>query len=803
MSKHNNIYNILGKLNALAPAAPKQENILKELNESAEPLNPMSLKDRLTQRYAEIKEGKDEGKPGKNFAKIAKSAGERYGSKEAGERVAGAVRAKLAKQGKLEEGTVDEELLLPHEKKFAALAEPKNKITYADKIAGAKKDGKKSKDVKEGRINEGAVPFNGEADYAKIAKWKETYMRVNPRLEPEEAEEKACNKLGFDYEEVLDWVNNNQFNEGEGDVVPDKSWVKHPEDPASKVPAYQRKANEPGRQAAQAGADQMNANVGAQVFRSGRPAPMEEEQYDENNAHSSLPGVRKVSPEEHSEYDAAAHTVRKWMRKRGWDPKSEFKPALKYVMDNLDSSHDDTLTDDVKAAACTCDKHHKGIVDEAFPTVADARARSAAEKGTGKFDKQQTSTGTRYTRKSDTFSDDDSEDKSTSDGPKKRGRPAKNKGPERVTAKAYKHKGGRVSEAINLETYVEDTMAEIEALFITEAAKRKAKETAKQEEKKSVEKVTESKNYLAENTLQAIVRKFGKEVREFAETGDFDQDLFEALYDYYFDDMPYGVKKARDGDPYEWIGDAFHEAIENGDVEINETKIAGTHKELDELARLAGLAPSVAESGCNMTAEGQSCPVHGLAECGSGMMYESEEKADKDYDEDGEIETGAEEHAGSVDKAIKKAQGEEEEEKLDECGVPVQMGGMGGEQSGMNINTSMDTKTGRKSVTVSAEGEAAEQLAAMLKMAGLSGGAKPEEKHVDVVIGRAGGDEEVAEEYANEPNEQVRSTSSIVKQGNDLNRIKRQDPATANRAANPMAEDIASLKARLDRITQQ
>jgi hypothetical protein len=46
---------------------------------------------------------KDEGKPGKNFAKIVKSAGERYGSKEAGERVAGAVRAKLAKQGKLEE----------------------------------------------------------------------------------------------------------------------------------------------------------------------------------------------------------------------------------------------------------------------------------------------------------------------------------------------------------------------------------------------------------------------------------------------------------------------------------------------------------------------------------------------------------------------------------------------------------------------------------------------------------------------------------------------------------------------------
>jgi hypothetical protein len=51
---------------------------------------------------------KDEGKPGKNFAKIAKSAGKRYGSKEAGERVAGAVRAKLAAQGKLEEEQLDE-----------------------------------------------------------------------------------------------------------------------------------------------------------------------------------------------------------------------------------------------------------------------------------------------------------------------------------------------------------------------------------------------------------------------------------------------------------------------------------------------------------------------------------------------------------------------------------------------------------------------------------------------------------------------------------------------------------------------
>ena len=44
--------------------------------------------------------GKDIGKPGKQFEKIAKEAGERYGSKERGEKVAGAVLAKMrAKRG--------------------------------------------------------------------------------------------------------------------------------------------------------------------------------------------------------------------------------------------------------------------------------------------------------------------------------------------------------------------------------------------------------------------------------------------------------------------------------------------------------------------------------------------------------------------------------------------------------------------------------------------------------------------------------------------------------------------------------
>ena len=128
--------------------------------------------------------GKDIGKPGKNFEKIAKGAAERYGSKAAGERVAGAVLNKLrgknesqldelspdtiasyqkkaypqatttgpksdqrtagivrslgrpTKEG-MEEGGIP---MTAKQKSFAALAPPKDKITFADKIAGAKQE---------------------------------------------------------------------------------------------------------------------------------------------------------------------------------------------------------------------------------------------------------------------------------------------------------------------------------------------------------------------------------------------------------------------------------------------------------------------------------------------------------------------------------------------------------------------------------------------------------------------------------------------------------------------------------------
>jgi hypothetical protein len=95
--------------------------------------------------------GKDIGKPGKAFAKIAKDAGERYGSKAAGERVAGAVLNKLRTKEEIE--SVDEkappgakaERMVKHIKKGYAddgkLTDREKAIAYATAWK-AKKAGK-------------------------------------------------------------------------------------------------------------------------------------------------------------------------------------------------------------------------------------------------------------------------------------------------------------------------------------------------------------------------------------------------------------------------------------------------------------------------------------------------------------------------------------------------------------------------------------------------------------------------------------------------------------------------------------
>ena len=136
------------------------------------------------------------------------------------------------------------------------------------------------------------------------------------------------------------------------------------------------------------------------------------------------------------------------------------------------------------------------------------------------------------------------------------------------------------------------------------------------------------------NTFQHTLNTFKRDVKDFEATGELTDALYNVLYDYYFDDMPYGTKKARDGDPYEWIGDRFaadlgiDEAMVPMDMEetpvdyaaeegygLNPTPAAMEDDSVHSVD--GGMSNSLLQDDgtCNMTEAGQMCPVHGIQEC--------------------------------------------------------------------------------------------------------------------------------------------------------------------------------------------
>lgn len=167
-------------------------------------------------------------------------------------------------------------------------------------------------------------------------------------------------------------------------------------------------------------------------------------------------------------------------------------------------------------------------------------------------------------------------------------------------------------------------------------------------------------------------------------------------------------------------------------------------QELNELARLAGLTEA---KKCNHTGKDKECPVHGLKEC--GKMYESAKPDYIDLDKDGDKKE-------SMKKAAK-----DKKEKVNECGD------MGMNNDGMSINSNFDTGSGEKSISISARGEAAEQLAQLLKMAGLGGHSHEEPK---ALVVKTSPEESVEEErdieYANTPDEEYEDVS-VQTQGGD------------------------------------
>jgi hypothetical protein len=68
------------------------------------------------------------------------------------------------------------------------------------------------------------------------------------------------------------------------------------------------------------------------------------------------------------------------------------------------------------------------------------------------------------------------------------------------------------------------------------------------------------------DNLEQIIDAYPAEVQKFVIHGDdLSDNLYESLYNYYVlnGEMPYGVAKARDGDPSEWVNDRFYVDVQD------------------------------------------------------------------------------------------------------------------------------------------------------------------------------------------------------------------------------------------------
>lgn len=102
--------------------------------------------------------------------------------------------------------------------------------------------------------------------------------------------------------------------------------------------------------------------------------------------------------------------------------------------------------------------------------------------------------------------------------------------------------------------------------------------------------VTESQRFTVSNIhLAKILRRFPHEVQDFMAGGELDDTMFDALFDHYLDEgeMPYGVAKARDGDPYEWIANKLHSDLEHGSMSqfAKKEEYAESEDMVDEMSK--------------------------------------------------------------------------------------------------------------------------------------------------------------------------------------------------------------------------
>ena len=360
--------------------------------------------------------------------------------------------------------------------------------------------------------------------------------------------------------------------------------------------------------------------------------------------------------------------------------------------------------------------------------------------------------------------------------------------------------------------------------------------------REAADRPTSLKGYLAEAAgapgLQHIANRFKHEVKQFAEFGEMEDSgpLYDALFDYYLDngEIPYGVAKARSGDPYQWVCNKFErdmgfdvsefeEAVdpmevpavqrkERGDAPlglddvINPNKghmsdirnLGGDHargsKELDDLARLAGITET--EGGITRTADHSQefkfgtrdqMPASDVAKLAPRVSIKNIKTKQR---------VGPSFATREQALAAFKKQGLSPREFTVE-NISESMSVIGGEveaedDSKMNISTNQSSD-GTKNVTVTADGEAAVALLQMLKMAGMGSseaaqGAEERASAVVVDLGDEGGQEvEMEEEYSNESEPSYKSVDAAHGPGEGDGGEKAMHKHSYRNGDNPMA----------------
>jgi hypothetical protein len=344
--------------------------------------------------------GKDIGKPGKNFEKIAKDAGQRYGSKAAGERVAGAVLNKLRGKNESQLNELSPELLKRARDaagmKYAHADDRRDQKAsdkynrQDDKFNSALR--KKQKDMDEGRVDDVSksvksiyYPDKARSPVQKFDKSTgrfDKYMGKNSPLDDKEyAPDQTSRPAGMNPDPA------SRYKIGEEGGIPmtakQKSFAALAP-PKDKITFADKIAG------AKQEVEEMLGDVAAEAIKS-----------------ALSPKQKKLDRNNNGKLDA-----------------QDFEMLRRGGKQETDEGFDDMISDVKKRMG---------------PKVGDVK-RGA------RHDIETTATGIRATRRHD-----DETDEQPTGEKRKAGRPkGADKGPERVTGKAYKHKGVRKTNEADL-----------------------------------------------------------------------------------------------------------------------------------------------------------------------------------------------------------------------------------------------------------------------------------------------------------------------------------------------------------------